>query len=348
MQILTTGDGSLTFFSEEFGQAFHNVSGARQEALEKFVIPCHLKILPQHQSEIHLLDVCFGLGYNSGVALETIWQINPQCRVMLIGLERSPSIPLAAWQAGIQFGVGSSDLQKHNRDQNCGSSDLQKHNRDQNSNPRIDHPSDQNTSQAGDRQRDQNLAQEPDQPVAPHFASAWMTFLHQGQINTERFQGSLLWGDARQTIANVPDQWADAIFFDPFSPSVCPELWTVEFFTQVGQRLKPQGHLATYSCSAAIRSAMIAAGLKIGSTPPIGRPWPGTVASPAASDLLPPLSLAEQEHLQTRAAVPYRDLDLQATREQIIQARQHEQQRSRLEPTSAWKRRWAQSPDRLI
>ncbi|MEO1134750.1 MAG: hypothetical protein AAFX40_18875, partial [Cyanobacteria bacterium J06639_1] len=31
----TTADGSLTFYSREFGQHFHNLHGAREEALEK-------------------------------------------------------------------------------------------------------------------------------------------------------------------------------------------------------------------------------------------------------------------------------------------------------------------------
>jgi len=103
-QVLTTGDGSLTFFSEEFGQAFHNVRGAAQEALEKFVRPCRLERLPLERDPaqpICLLDICFGLGYNSGLALETIWQYRPDCLVEVIGLEQSPEVPRQAWQAGV-------------------------------------------------------------------------------------------------------------------------------------------------------------------------------------------------------------------------------------------------------
>jgi tRNA U34 5-methylaminomethyl-2-thiouridine-forming methyltransferase MnmC len=81
------------------------------------------------------------------------------------------------------------------------------------------------------------------------------------------------------------------------------------------------------------------AGLHIGSTAPVGRPWPGTVASLSNQDL-PLLSLAEREHLLTRAAVPYRDPTLQGSRADIRRDRQQEQQRSIFEPTSAWKRRW--------
>ncbi|MDX2272170.1 MAG: MnmC family methyltransferase [Cyanobacteriota bacterium] len=282
LRMVETGDGSLTFYSEQFGQALHNLSGARQEALEKFALPCLLPQLAAEQVEIHLLDVCFGLGYNTGVALETIWQVAPACRVISIGLENDPAVVQQAHQVGIRFGQGSE---------------------------------------------------------GEDWQAEWQRWLEAGEIFTPRWQGSLKWGDARQTILQVPLAWADAVFLDPFSPSVCPELWTVDFLTEIARRLKPQARLATYSCGAAVRSALQEAGLQIGSTPPVGRPWPGTVACWPGTDL-PPLSPAEQEHLQTKAAVPYRDPTLRQTREQIRLARQQEQQRSSLEATSAWKKRW--------
>ena len=122
-------------------------------------------------------------------------------------------------------------------------------------------------------------------------------------------------------------------------PPSCPQLWTVELFQQVARCLHPSGRLATYSCAVAVRAGMLAAGLYIGSTPPVGRPGPGTVAA-LTPDNLPELSQREQEHLQTRAAIPYRDPSLAASAEEILTNRQLEQQLSNLEATSAWKKRW--------
>ncbi|MEM9155222.1 MAG: hypothetical protein AAGB13_09325, partial [Cyanobacteria bacterium P01_F01_bin.33] len=51
--------------------------------------------------------------------------------------------------------------------------------------------------------------------------------------------------------------------------------------------------------------------------------------------------LMELEHLQTRAAVPYRDPTLKEERDRIRLQRQQAQQQSSLEATSRWKRRWA-------
>jgi tRNA U34 5-methylaminomethyl-2-thiouridine-forming methyltransferase MnmC len=111
----------------------------------------------------------------------------------------------------------------------------------------------------------------------------------------------------------------------------------------VAARLAFNGKLATYSRSASVRTAMQLAGLQIG-TIPVGEThlrheWSqGTVACGKVS--LTPLSQMEQEHLQTRAAVPYRDPSLQDSAQQILARHQVEHQQSPLELTSSWRRRW--------
>ncbi|NEQ42651.1 MAG: hypothetical protein F6K00_03440 [Leptolyngbya sp. SIOISBB] len=151
----------------------------------------------------------------------------------------------------------------------------------------------------------------------------------------------LLVGDARQQIQTLVEQafQADVIFLDPFSPPRCPQLWTVEFLSLVAQCLHPQGILATYSCAAAVRAALKLAGLQIGSLVAPGRRWPSTLASHTAQNL-PPLSQQEQEHLATRAAVPYRDPSLQDDAAAIQRRRSQEQAQSSLRSTGEWRRRW--------
>lgn len=276
----TTADGSLTFYSAEFNQHFHNLHGAREEALEKFTLPCHIPLLARND-KLCILDVCFGLGYNSGVAIALIQRLNPDCRILLYALERSPEVSLQAHQMGVW-----SEW---------------------------------------------------------NFAEDWLHMVRDGYVCTSQFEGIWHGGDARQSIAEVPENSADAVFFDPFASSACPELWTVDFFAAITRCMKPKGRLATYSCSATVRAALLEAGFAIGSTPAVGRVWPGTVASLTPGEL-PPLSQYEREHLQTRAAVPYRDPGLCETRDRIRTQRQQAQQRSQLEPTTQWKRRWTGRP----
>jgi tRNA U34 5-methylaminomethyl-2-thiouridine-forming methyltransferase MnmC len=52
------------------------------------------------------------------------------------------------------------------------------------------------------------------------------------------------------------------------------------------------------------------------------------------------LSLMEEEHLHTRAAVPFRDPSGADDSAAILRRRSMEQDNCRLESTNAWQRRW--------
>ena len=285
-----TQDGSFTFFSTEFNEAFHSHYGAKQESLLKFAIPTQLPILAE-TGFVRLLDICYGLGYNTAAALQTIWQVNPHCRVQVIGLELNPIVPQAAIT-----------------DQLCDSWDEK-------------------------------------------YIKILTQIAFEHEIQMDYLQANLLIGDARSLILQVHKSGfqADAIFLDPFSPPQCPQLWTLEFIQKVSECLHENGLMATYSCAAAVRTALLTAGLAVGSTPPIGRRTPGTIAghfkhgTKSSISFFSPLSQGEKEHLLTRADIPYRDPHLSDTTEVILKRRQEEVQVSTLESSSQWRKRWLKS-----
>lgn len=280
-----TQDGSFTFFSEEFNEAFHSNYGAKQESYLKFVVPTQVQTVAKN-GIVKILDVCYGLGYNTAAALEVIWQENPTCIVEIIGLEINPQVPKAAI---------SQDIFNHWEDE---------------------------------------------------YRKILTKLAFKQYYQTNRLKAKLLIGDGRKLIQDVDKSGflADAIFLDPFSPPHCPQLWTVEFIQKVTRCLHRDGLLATYSCAAAVRTAFLAAGLIVGSTTPVGRRTPGTIAGypHKKKDIIGNYSLspAEKEHLQTRAAIPYRDPSLNDTAELILSRRREEQKTSALEPTSKWRKRW--------
>jgi len=278
-----TADGSFTLFSEDFGEWFHSRAGAYTEAYTTYVEATDLTQLAQTES-LTLLDVCYGLGYNTAAALATVRQVNPRCNVHLVGLELDGRVPKQAVESGLVA------------------------------------------------------------PWWPEIQGILAQLADQGQVNQSLLYAELRLGDARQTVQALVDEGfqADVIFFDPFSPPHCPELWTVDFIRQVARCLGPQGKLVTYSCAAAVRAAFLDVGLHLGPIAAAGRRWPGTLAqwSPAG---LNPLARQEQEHLQTRAAVPYRDPSLQDSADTIRHRRQQEQAQSSLVPTSQWRKRWLPS-----
>jgi len=61
---IQTIDGSNTLFSSKYNQHFHDLkTGAIQESLNKHVIPA--LTLKKDSKKLKILDICFGIGYNT-------------------------------------------------------------------------------------------------------------------------------------------------------------------------------------------------------------------------------------------------------------------------------------------
>lgn len=63
-RVVCTNDGSKTLFSELYNQHYHNINeGAISETLIKHILPA----INYHREkeELNILDICFGLGYNT-------------------------------------------------------------------------------------------------------------------------------------------------------------------------------------------------------------------------------------------------------------------------------------------
>lgn len=68
--MVITADGSHTLYDKNFDECYHSVSdGALTETMLKHVIPA-FEAVCKDAKEINVLDICFGLGFNS---LATIW-----------------------------------------------------------------------------------------------------------------------------------------------------------------------------------------------------------------------------------------------------------------------------------
>ena len=65
-----TKDGSISFRSEKFNENFHSKAGAYFETKNKFINPSRLKRFKN--KPINVLDVCFGIGYNSALLFENL------------------------------------------------------------------------------------------------------------------------------------------------------------------------------------------------------------------------------------------------------------------------------------
>lgn len=136
--------------------------------------------------------------------------------------------------------------------------------------------------------------------------------------------------DARQTVQNLADSTYDAIFLDPFSQNMAPELFSLEFFREFKRIIKDDGIVATYTSSAPVRAAFIEAGFNIGLGPIFGRKQGGTLASPKPEML--DYSLPKNDEIRialSDVGIPFRDPGLNNPSEFILNERTEERHLAR-------------------
>ena len=284
-----TKDGSITLRSHIFQENFHSLEGALKETEIKFINPSDLKRF--NDKSLNVLDICFGLGYNSASLFNNLIRQNSFINWYALEIDKKP----------LDFSIRNKSFQK------------------------LWHPK-----------------------VFKIFKALSKNSKYKDQF----FECDILWGDAREKIKNIPANIKfDLIYLDGFSPQKCPQVWSVEFLAKVTQKLKPQGYLITYSCSAAIRRTLKDFGLNIFNIKPnlISKNlWSnGTIAvkiidKKAIQNNLyfKNLSSMEEEHLLTKASIPYRDPTLSSNKKDIIQKRVQEQLLSNLETSKKWRDKW--------
>lgn len=95
--LVITQDGSYTLVSSAYGEPYHSISaGAIRECILKFVEPSTVLERSKVKSEVKLLDIGFGLGYNLAVAIKHLRDINPKVRIEIVSFEKDllQDIPL--------------------------------------------------------------------------------------------------------------------------------------------------------------------------------------------------------------------------------------------------------------
>ena len=187
----------------------------------------------------------------------------------------------------------------------------------------------------------------------PEILKIFYMLYENSKFEDQIFKCKIIWGDAREKINNIPPNIKfDLIYLDGFSPQKCPQIWTVEFLSKVIKKLNPNGYLITYSSCAAVRNTLRNLGLEIFSIKPTIHSknlWSqGTVAiaefdkTKLKNNLFfDKLNIMEEEHLLTKASIPYRDPLLNSKAEDIIQERLREQLLSNLNSTKQWRDKWA-------
>lgn len=84
--MLLCEDGSNTLFSEEFNEPYHSTKdGALHESLEKHVKPA--LTIHKNKCSLSILDICFGLGYNTFATIYYIKKYQLKTKIHIISPE---------------------------------------------------------------------------------------------------------------------------------------------------------------------------------------------------------------------------------------------------------------------
>jgi chorismate dehydratase len=227
-KIIQTQDGTTSYWNEEFQEAYHSNIGAYREALEKHVQACNISELASKSNEIDILDVCFGLGYNTLVAIDEARKVNPQVKLNIIALENDFEILKKITDISVPQSL--CDLR--------------------------------------DTINQINKIDEPE-----------MLFVYPCyNIEAENFSLSVIMGDASCSINLLENNSFDAVFFDPFSPKVCPELWQADFIKSVVDKAKVGAYISTYSSSRVAKDGFSSSNCLIQEGPLCGRRTGGVLA----------------------------------------------------------------------
>ena len=284
-----TKDGSYSLKSAFFQENFHSLSGALEETKLKFTAPSNLQRFKG--KSLNVLDICFGLGYNSASLLNELIKQKSSLNLYALEIDKKP----------LEYSLKNESYLKL---------------------------------------------------WAPKVKTIFESLYRKDYFEDQFFKCSLFWGDAREKINIIPASIKfDLIYLDGFSPQKCPQVWTIEFLSKVTEKLNSQGYLITYSSSAAVRKTLRNLGLEIFTIKPRFNKrtiWSqGTVAISKldknklkSNSNIAKLSLMEEEHLLTKASIPYRDKDLNSSKDDIIKRRLDEQLFSNLLSTNKWREKW--------
>lgn len=79
-------DGSYTAYSAEYGEHYHSTKdGALSESLKKHIIPAFDQVKDRH--DIHILDICYGLGFNTLATILYYQEHAPQTKLHIYSPE---------------------------------------------------------------------------------------------------------------------------------------------------------------------------------------------------------------------------------------------------------------------
>ena len=151
--------------------------------------------------------------------------------------------------------------------------------------------------------------------------------------------------DARNTILTLNKDY-DLIFLDAFTYTKAPQLWSIEFISELYNRITNSGLLLTYSTSAQVRKTFLDNSFYVGKIyNEKNNKVIGTIASKDKNMIEHPLDNFEIGLCNTKAGIPYHDPNLSFNNNEILELREYDFKNSNLQSSSQYMKTRSRIPD---
>lgn len=334
LSFINTNDGSTGLYNSDVNDIYHSVYGAKEEAEEKFIKPLCFEKNFLDKKQIRVLDICYGIGYNTKAFLKKIIQTKYNGEVFIDALEYDKNLVLISpfIKDGYfnRYPEISYLLLSSLFDEIHSSKSAIKEILFACSNKRFFTPFYwrliKRFKYLGYNYSLLNKKQAFLHNIYYHCISRRIKSPIK-RLKNKKITFKPYYDDARQSIKTLKGTY-DIIFLDAFTPAKLPTLWSIDFFIKLYELMNDDSLLVTYSNSAAVRHAMVDAGFFVGKIYDKNNRASGTVASKNKKLIQYPLNEYDCGLLNTAAGVYYKDPALNMSAEDILS--EHETRRKNL------------------
>jgi tRNA U34 5-methylaminomethyl-2-thiouridine-forming methyltransferase MnmC len=322
-----TSDGSIGLYNTEVDDIYHSSAGAYTESINKFIMPSGILDYVKENNQVRILDICYGLGYNSKTAAQEILKINPSCKIYIDCLEIDEKVlALSTLISHVNVNINVQKIFNKKLIKNKKIKSL------------ITTLTEESSiNEFVDESLIMFTKLYPKPPLKYSRASKTKGFLHNIYYRThsnrtissiQRMQNkyhvvvNFFIQDAREAVKKLNGTY-NFIFHDGFTPSKLPTLWSMEFLGKLYELLDENGNMTTYTKSVAVRNGLREAGFSSGNIVRNNRSI-GTIAYKNKNLVENSFSELEFDILETKAGIPYRDNNLCNTAKIILQKRETE------------------------
>ena len=334
ISFIHTKDGSTGLYNSSVDDIYHSVFGAKEEAEEKFIKPLCFEKNFFNKKQIKILDICYGIGYNSKAILKKIIQTKYKGEIFIDALEYDKNLVLIS--PFIKDGyfnrypeISIYLLYALLNDKSFAQNTI-KQLITSKQNKRFFTPFYRlfikRLNYFKGNYNPKSIKQALLHNIYYHCVSKRLKKCHK-PLKYNKISLTPYFQDARQSVLNINNQY-DIVFLDAFTPTKLPTLWTIDFFIKLHKLMSDDALLVTYSNSAAVRHAMIDAGFYVGKIFDKNNRASGTIASKNQSLIEHPLNDFDLGLLKTSAGVYYKDPNLNWSSEEILS--EHEKRRKEL------------------